>query len=95
MNGFARSAGTMEFSGNNDLIRKERVAAIASAAKNYYKNTELTREEMENARSGLRPVSPDGLPYIGKTSSYNNLIIAAGHAMIGWSIGAVTGKLKV
>ncbi|GHA47625.1 D-amino-acid dehydrogenase [Salinimicrobium marinum] len=93
MDGFTRFAGTMEFSGNNDIIRKERVGAIAKAAKDYYKNIELTMEEMDNARSGLRPVSPDGLPFIGKTSRYNNLIIAAGHAMIGWSLGAVTGKL--
>lgn len=93
MNGFTRFAGTMEFSGNNDVIRKERVEAIARAAKNYYKNIELTIEEKEMARSGLRPVSPDGLPFIGKTPRYNNLIVAAGHAMIGWSLGAVTGKL--
>ncbi|WP_424495346.1 NAD(P)/FAD-dependent oxidoreductase [Salinimicrobium sp. GXAS 041] len=93
MNGFTRFAGTMEFSGNNNIIRKERVRAIARAAQNYYKNIELTGKEMESARSGLRPVSPDGLPFIGKTSHYDNLIIAAGHAMIGWSLGAITGKL--
>ena len=93
MDGFTRFAGTMEFSGNNNIIRKERVSAIARAAKVYYRNFELTRKEMDNARSGLRPVSPDGLPFIGQTSRYNNLIIAAGHAMIGWSLGAVTGKL--
>lgn len=93
MDGFTRFAGTMEFSGNNDIIRKERVGAIARAAASYYKNIEITREEKNNARSGLRPVSPDGLPFIGKTSRYDNLIIAAGHAMIGWSLGAVTGKL--
>lgn len=93
MKNFTRFAGTMEFSGNNDNINKRRVEAIAKAANLYYKNIELTSEEKSSARSGLRPVSPDGLPYIGKTSRYNNLIIAAGHAMIGWSLGAVTGKL--
>ncbi len=93
MKNFTRFAGTMEFSGNNDRIAKNRVEAIARAANLYYKNIELTPEEKNSAQSGLRPVSPDGLPYIGKTSRYDNLIIAAGHAMIGWSLGAVTGKI--
>lgn len=93
MQGFTRFAGTMEFSGNNDLIRKERVGAIAHAAGSYFNNITINNEEKDLARSGLRPVSPDGLPFIGKTSGYDNLIIATGHAMIGWSLGAVTGKL--
>ncbi|MDT0677964.1 NAD(P)/FAD-dependent oxidoreductase [Autumnicola musiva] len=93
MDGFTRFSGTMEFSGNNTFIRKNRISAIADAAKLYYKDVHITEGEMANARSGLRPVSPDGLPYIGKTSKYNNMVIAAGHAMIGWSLGAVTGKL--
>ncbi|MCX2678629.1 FAD-dependent oxidoreductase [Galbibacter sp. EGI 63066] len=93
MNGFTRFAGTMEFSGNNNYIRKERVNAIADAVHKYYNNLEINREERNSALSGLRPVSPDGLPYIGKTSKYNNLTIASGHAMMGFSLGPITGKL--
>ncbi|WP_111309924.1 NAD(P)/FAD-dependent oxidoreductase [Confluentibacter sediminis] len=93
MNGFTRFAGTMEFSGNNTVVRKERVEALANAAKKYYKAIEINEAERANATSGLRPVSPDGVPFIGKTSKYNNLTIAAGHAMMGWSLGPITGKL--
>ncbi len=93
MMGFTRFAGTMEFSGNNGIIRKKRVNAIANAAQAYFNNIQITEQERGSARSGLRPVSPDGLPFIGYTSAYDNLIIATGHAMIGWSLGAVTGKL--
>lgn len=93
MKGFTRFAGTMEFSGNNDIIRTNRVGAIASAAGNYFNNLTITSEEKSRARSGLRPVSPDGLPFIGKSPRFDNLIIASGHAMIGWSLGAITGKL--
>lgn len=93
MRGFTRFSGTMEFSGNNNLIKKERVKAIADAAESYYSNLEIRQEEWSEARGGLRPVSPDGLPYIGKTAKFSNLIIASGHAMIGWSLGAITGKL--
>ena len=93
MVGFTRFAGTMEFSGNNAFIRKERVAAIAAGAKRFYPDLEITQEEKENAKTGLRPVSPDGLPYIGKSSKFKNLTFATGHAMMGWSLGPATGKL--
>lgn len=93
MDTFTRFAGTMEFSGNNTIVRKERVEAIAKAVKTYYETIEINQEEKQKARSGLRPVSPDGLPFIGKTSHYNNLTVAAGHAMMGWSLGPITGKL--
>ena len=93
MQGFTRFAGTMEFSGLNHTIRKERVLAIAKAVSGYYENMSFEQEETDNAQCGLRPVSPDGLPYIGRTSKARNLIIATGHAMMGWSLGPVTGKL--
>jgi D-amino-acid dehydrogenase len=43
--------------------------------------------------SGLRPVSPDGMPYIGKTQRWDNLHIATGHAMMGLSLAPATGKI--
>lgn len=93
MNGFTRFAGTMEIAGINHNINKVRVEAIANAVKRYYPNIELTEEEKDNAACGLRPVSPDGLPYIGKSLKCENLTIATGHAMMGWSMGTATGKL--
>lgn len=44
---------------------------------------------------GLRPCSPDGLPYIGRTAKVANLTFASGHAMMGMSLGPITGKLVV
>lgn len=93
MQGFTRFAGTMEFSGINDYIRKERVAAIADGAKKFYPELEITTEEMDAAKTGMRPVTPDGLPYIGKSKQVQNLTFATGHAMMGWSLGPATGKL--
>lgn len=93
MNGFTRFAGTMEFSGNNDIIRKERVMAIANSAQAFYPDIKINDAEIKNVKTGLRPVSPDGLPYIGKSTSIKNLTIATGHAMMGWSLGPATGKL--
>lgn len=93
MNGFTRFGGTMEIAGINNKINKNRVDAIASAVTKYYPNITLTEIEKDDAASGLRPVSPDGLAYIGKSSKCSNLTIAAGHAMMGWSMGTGTGKL--
>ncbi|HUS01459.1 MAG TPA: FAD-binding oxidoreductase, partial [Chitinophagaceae bacterium] len=42
---------------------------------------------------GLRPVTPDGLPYIGRTKNLENVVIAGGHAMVGVSLAPGTGKL--
>ncbi|MEW2921916.1 FAD-binding oxidoreductase [Muricauda sp. ANG21] len=93
MQGFTRFAGTMEFSGINDIIRKERVEAIAKGAERYYKGLKISEEDKDNAQCGLRPVSPDGLPYIGRPKGFKNLTVATGHAMMGWSLGPATGKM--
>ena len=89
MQGFTRFAGTMEFSGINEVIRKERVDAIANGAKRFYPDLEISKEERDLVKTGL----PDGLPYIGKSKEYLNLTFATGHAMMGWSLGPATGKL--
>lgn len=93
MKDYTRFAGTMEFSGINNIIRKERVEAIAKAATGFYPDIKINEEEKAAAQSGLRPVSPDGLPYIGKCGRIKNMTFATGHAMMGWSLGPATGKL--
>lgn len=93
MQGFTRFAGTMEFSGINAVIRKERVLAVANGATKFYPELKITEKEIAEAKTGMRPVSPDGLPYIGRSKSLKNLTFATGHAMMGWSLGPATGKL--
>ncbi len=93
MNGFTRFAGTMEINKINNDVNPIRVKAIAKAAKSYYPKVDITEEEMKNASSGLRPLSPDGLPYIGRTNNCSNLVIATGHAMMGWTMATGTGVL--
>ena len=93
MNGFTRFAGTMEIGGINHKINPVRVNAIAEAGANYFGGLQITKEEKADAQCGLRPLTPDGLPYIGKTGQCKNLTIATGHAMMGWSMGPATGKL--
>ncbi len=93
MQGFTRFGGTMELSGINTQINSKRVAAIAQAARDYYPNITIPQSALDDVKSGLRPLSPDGLPFIGRHSAIENIVLATGHAMMGWSLGPATGKL--
>ncbi|MCK0115286.1 NAD(P)/FAD-dependent oxidoreductase [Gelidibacter sp. F63206] len=93
MNGFTRFAGTMEIAGINHDINEARVEAIANAVTRFYPEITINQKDKNNVQAGLRPVSPDGLPYIGRSKKCFNLTIATGHAMMGWGMGSATGKL--
>lgn len=88
-----RMGGTMEISGLNSPLLIKRAKAIHAASKLYYPNLGLDFMPVEKIWSGLRPLTPDGLPYIGRHSKFSNLTIAGGHAMLGLSLAAGTGKL--
>ncbi len=88
-----RVGGTMEIAGIDHRISMSRVRSIAEAIPRYYPNVKIPLPAPEQIWTGLRPCSPDGLPYIGRSSRLNNLIIATGHAMMGLSLGPGTGKL--
>ena len=70
-----------------------RVKGILEAVKKYFPDVEIPFPEKDKIWFGFRPCSADGLPYIGKVDKYKNLVIASGHAMLGLSLGAATGKL--
>jgi len=88
-----RFGGTMEISGINDHIRPERVQQIIDAVPHYL--PEFNAQDFADIKpwSGLRPVSPDGLPYIGRFGAHRNLTAACGHAMLGISMAPSTGQL--
>jgi D-amino-acid dehydrogenase len=93
MNGRLRFGGTMELAGLDETINPIRVRGIIDAAQRYYPDfTPADFEGIEPWR-GLRPCTPDGLPYVGRTAVASNLVVATGHAMMGVSLGPVTGKL--
>lgn len=88
-----RIGGTMELSGHSEKVLPRRVAAIARAFARYYPGMNLPAADPSRAWYGYRPVTPDGLPYIGAHSRYSNLYFAGGHAMLGVSAAAGTGLL--
>ena len=93
MDGSLRFGGTMELGGLNEDVDPRRVRGIIESVPQYY--PEFTPADFEGVPvwRGLRPCSPDGLPYVGRTAACGNLCVAAGHAMMGVSLGPVTGKL--
>ncbi len=88
-----RIGGTMEIAGINNNVRIKRAEAIFDAAKKCYPDLPIQFPGKGGVWTGLRPLSPDGLPYIGRAKKYDNVVVAGGHAMLGVSLAAATGKL--
>jgi len=72
-------------------INRRRVDAVLNGARKLIDG--LDEPELVEIWRGLRPCTPDGLPVVGRAPGYENLVVAAGHATIGQSLGPVTGKL--
>ena len=88
-----RFGGTMEISGVDHTISMNRVKGIVDSIPRYYPDMKVAMPMKENVWHGLRPCSPDGLPYIGRSKKIRNLLLATGHSMMGVSLGPGTGKL--
>lgn len=90
MAGMLRLAGTMEFSGINEVVRPERVAALATGAARALTGFPAGTGAA-TVGSGLRPITPDGLPVVGWLPGFRNVAVASGHAMLGVTLAPSTG----
>jgi D-amino-acid dehydrogenase len=88
-----RFGGTMEITGIDHSISMNRVKGIVDSIPHYYPEMKVEMPKKEEVWYGLRPCSPDGLPYIGRSKKIKNLVIATGHSMMGLSLGPGTGLL--
>lgn len=88
-----RIGGTMEISGINEKILQKRMKGIYDSVKDFYPGLQIDLPLADKIWHGLRPVTPDGLPYIGRPDKLQNVVIAGGHAMMGVSLSPGTGKL--
>lgn len=88
-----RFAGTLEINKSDLSIDMRRVKGIVDTISEFYPEMAVPVPPKEHVWRGLRPCSPDGLPFIGRSRRYKNLIVATGHAMMGVSLGPATGKL--
>ncbi|WP_076414559.1 FAD-binding oxidoreductase [Shewanella sp. UCD-KL12] len=96
-NGKIRFGGTMELGPLEDqLIRglsQNRICGLLESASRYLPRFDAQQVDRDSFWSGFRPCTPDGLPIIGRAPSIDNLTVATGHAMMGLSLGPITGKL--
>lgn len=88
-----RFGGTMEVGEWSSRPNDRRIRGTVRSIVRYL--PQFTERSFSGVRpwTGLRPCSPDGIPYIGRFQRYPNLIGATGHAMMGISLGPITGKL--
>lgn len=88
-----RFGGTMEIAGTNQSINLNRVKGIYESINRFYPDFKAKFPEENKIWKGLRPCSPDGLPYIGYAPGYINVLVGSGHSMMGISLAPATGKI--
>lgn len=86
-----RIGSTMEFSGYDTRLPPRRLQLLRDGAAVYLR--EPTAEPVWEKWYGWRPMTPDGLPFIGRLPGRDNLFVAAGHGMLGVSMSPATGRL--
>ena len=84
-----RAAGTVEIAGLNKLPNKKRLNMIERQSRKVLPQL----GKVQSTWMGRRPTLPDSLPIIGNSQKNNNIIYAFGHQHVGWTLGAVTGKI--
>ncbi|HEX6844895.1 MAG TPA: FAD-dependent oxidoreductase [Actinomycetota bacterium] len=84
-----RVAGTMEFDGTTDRFNPRRIEAIVRAA-GLFLDVDLAARSEEWV--GPRPITPDGLPFLGPVPDRPRVVVAAGHNMLGLTLAPVTGR---
>ena len=86
-----RLGGTMEFSGYDQQLNRPRVNALYRGYRKYFATQDVGPPQEE--WWGWRPMTPDGLPIIDRSPKFKNVLIAAGHNMLGLGLGPITGQL--
>ena len=86
-----RLGSTMEFAGYDESLRPERLQLLKDGSEAYLQ--EPYCEPVLEKWFGWRPMTYDSLPIIDRSPSYENVLIAAGHNMLGLSMATATGKL--
>jgi D-amino-acid dehydrogenase len=86
-----RVGSTMEFTGYDDTLNRKRLNYLRKGAAEYL--VDPLGDPVSEEWCGWRPMTSDGIPRIGRSPRLRNVWIAAGHSMLGLSMGAGTGKL--
>jgi D-amino-acid dehydrogenase len=85
-----RVVGTVEFGGLNNPLSKSRIKNLVDNAKYLLDGLP---DHHDDEWLGFRPTLPDYLPVIGPSKNYNNVFYSFGHHHLGWTLGAISGKI--
>jgi D-amino-acid dehydrogenase len=88
-----RLAGTLELAGFDFSINRRRISAITKAVRRCLPDFDPASFRLREIWRGMRPCTPDGLPCIGRSKHWDNLLIAGGHGTLGILQSPATGKL--
>jgi|TARA_B110000438_G_scaffold146035_1_gene140601 D-amino-acid dehydrogenase len=84
-----RVVGTVEFGGLDNPASKSRIKNLVTNAKFLLDGL----PEHDDEWLGFRPTLPDYLPVIGPSKNYKNVFYSFGHHHLGWTLGAISGKI--
>ena len=84
-----RVVGTVEFGGLDNPLSKSRINNLVNNAKFMLDGLPQHEDEW----LGFRPTLPDYLPIIGPSKNYKNVFYSFGHHHLGWTLGAISGKI--
>lgn len=91
MGQLTRVAGTMEIDREYDRFDRRRVEAIVAAARPFIRG--VTWEQRTCEWMGPRPMTSSGLPFLGALDAARRVYVAAGHNMLGVTLGPGTGRV--
>ncbi len=86
-----RLGSIMEFAGYDTSLNPRRLDLLRTGASHYLHDP--TAEPILEEWCGLRPMTYDSKPIIGRSPALENVYLAAGHNMLGLSMAPATGKL--
>ncbi len=84
-----RVVGTVEFGGLDNPLSKSRIKNLILNANDMLEGLPEHKDEW----LGFRPSLPDFLPVIGPSKNYKNVFYSFGHHHLGWTLGAISGKI--
>lgn len=93
MNGELRFGGTMEIVGRDESVTPAKITALKKSVIQYFPEFSMNDLDDQEVWVGLRPCSPDGLPYVGKIEQFDKVFTSTGHAMMGMSLSFASAEL--
>ncbi len=86
-----RLAGTLELGSDPDAVGRRRIAAVIDAGARHIAGVAGAR--VSHVWRGLRPMSSDGMPIIGRVPADDRVLVATGHGVLGITLAPSTAEL--